>query len=63
MAIVVINLERCDLCRICLDVCPQEALFFVQNRIKVNRVACAECGTCLDVCPQQAIQMQDQEDD
>ena len=56
---IVIDKERCNGCRMCVDACPEEALGLVQKKAVVNHAACAQCGTCIDVCPENAIEMQD----
>lgn len=59
---VVINIERCKGCEICLSACPNEVLALsseVNNKgyhyaIKVNS-ECIGCANCAVVCPDAVI--------
>ena len=45
--------DKCErACEHCKLVCPTEAIFANEQRIKViDQVKCVKCGTCLQVCP------------
>lgn len=56
-----INPDVCSECRICVSVCPYDALISETNgdgeAIKVLEVLCKGCGACGSACPAAAIQM------
>ncbi|MEW6515462.1 MAG: mercury methylation ferredoxin HgcB [candidate division FCPU426 bacterium] len=52
------NPERCNGCRLCLQVCPHGVLEPAEKRIKIGDAdACMECGACARNCPTQALQV------
>lgn len=48
--------SKCIGCLSCVSVCPNTALSFVQDKIKVDRDKCTGCYTCTGVCPTKAIE-------
>jgi heterodisulfide reductase subunit A len=52
-----IHAERCSGCRICNDLCPYNAISFVEadGVSAVNPAMCQGCGTCVAACPAGAI--------
>ena len=50
--------ERCSGCRICNDLCPFNAIDFVEARgvTEINGALCQGCGTCVAACPAGAIE-------
>ncbi len=48
--------SRCNNCRKCLKVCPEEAISFDENDvIQFNRNRCTACGECVIVCATDAL--------
>lgn len=47
------TINTCFDCGICVDPCPEDALFWGHNGagVKVDRSLCNLCGVCVDVCP------------
>lgn len=45
-------------CRICVDICPSEAILIEENeKPVVNKDFCIYCGACQQVCPEKAIKV------
>jgi Fe-S-cluster-containing hydrogenase component 2 len=53
--VVVIHVERCTGCSTCLDVCPESALYLVEDKAAVDEARCSECEICVPACPEEAI--------
>jgi heterodisulfide reductase subunit A-like polyferredoxin/coenzyme F420-reducing hydrogenase delta subunit len=56
--IPVIDEEKCDVCKACLDACPNDALRLVEDKIQHIPVHCEFCGICVTSCPTRAIEFQ-----
>jgi heterodisulfide reductase subunit A len=52
-----INQEQCSGCRICNNLCPFNAITFIEDRAvsEINPALCQGCGTCVAACPSGAI--------
>jgi ferredoxin len=50
-----INLERCNGCGACVEICPEGALYLVDNKAAVDTRLCRECEACVAACPTEAI--------
>ncbi|MEA3338761.1 MAG: ferredoxin family protein [Chloroflexota bacterium] len=55
---------RCERCGLCVEVCPSDAIFFVEDDPEwltyyVHPEECIECGDCEDECEQGAIFYED----
>jgi heterodisulfide reductase subunit A len=59
-----INKERCSGCKLCVRVCPYEAISFIEteNVAQVNEVLCKGCGNCAACCPSAACFVQNFQD-
>ena len=49
--------EKCNLCGVCIDVCPVAAVEKSPDGITINPVSCVGCGICVPRCPEEAIEL------
>jgi len=47
----------CDLCRKCIETCPDDAITVENNRIRVDREKCKQCLCCIEVCQKGAMRL------
>jgi heterodisulfide reductase subunit A len=61
------NLDYCDGCALCIDVCPYHAIELVEETaedgkvskyISVNKAQCKGCGLCQGTCPKRGVIVQ-----
>ncbi|MGQ9759648.1 MAG: 4Fe-4S binding protein [Candidatus Methanomethylicaceae archaeon] len=50
---------NCSLCSLCAMVCPNNALKYEMNRIRLNPELCTLCGECVRVCPPQTMYLKE----
>ncbi len=50
-----LNEEKCDLCRLCVDVCDYQALSLEDKKIVLNPANCLGCGACAAMCHTNAL--------
>ncbi|MFW9989607.1 MAG: hydrogenase iron-sulfur subunit [Candidatus Odinarchaeota archaeon] len=53
--IVHFNKEKCNLCRLCENICEYNALKIENNELKIIHANCAGCGACVAMCPYDAL--------
>ena len=48
-----VNPRYCAGCRICIDICPYDAIDFDEEKriAVVNEILCQGCGACATACP------------
>ena len=51
----VFNQNKCKLCNICADRCPEKALGIKNERMRLNKKKCIRCFCCHEHCPYKAI--------
>jgi len=49
--------SRCIGCRTCVEVCPEKAISFTEEGIKIERKLCTNCGICSEECPSTAMEL------
>jgi dihydroorotate dehydrogenase/Pyruvate/2-oxoacid:ferredoxin oxidoreductase delta subunit len=55
-----VDMERCTLCRVCLDPCAvagADCLSMTADQLIVDQDRCTGCGLCLAVCPRDALEL------
>jgi len=52
-----IELDRCDGCGACVEVCPERAIQLVGGLAQINSELCTECEVCVPACPAGAIRV------
>lgn len=45
-------------CRICIEVCPKEAIALVRNKLTLLKDQCIECAGCIGSCPTEAYEIE-----
>ena len=52
-----VDQDQCSGCRICNNLCPFNAISFIEDRAvsEINKALCQGCGTCVAACPAGAI--------
>ncbi|MFQ3574389.1 MAG: electron transfer flavoprotein subunit alpha [Thermodesulfovibrionales bacterium] len=51
---IVIDIDKCIGCGVCIDSCPYNAIFIPDDKAVINE-NCQLCKACLEVCPEMAI--------
>ncbi len=49
--------DHCELCSICVDHCPVDAMKITGDYPKVDKDKCINCYCCQEMCPENAIQL------
>ena len=54
--------EKCIGCKLCIKVCPSEAIEFKESdkKIKIYLARCTFCSQCNDICPVNCLSMSDE---
>ena len=54
--------EKCIGCKLCIKVCPCEAIEFIEKekKIKIFLSRCCFCSQCNDICPTKCLSMSDE---
>jgi len=51
-----INIEQCNGCGACINVCPWQAIAIHDDIAEINQRLCIQCGACIEACPLGAIE-------
>lgn len=59
---IVYDKEKCIGCKLCLQVCPSEAIEFKpeEKKIRILLARCTFCSQCNDICPVSCLSMSDE---
>ena len=52
-----VDVEKCAGCGICVEVCPNQAIFLEESVAVVSEEICTGCGDCVEECPREAISL------
>ena len=52
-----INMQRCNGCGECVEVCPNGAIYLVEGKATVEQTLCSDCASCVAICPTKAISL------
>ena len=52
----VADLEKCDGCMACQDVCPRKIIKYDGKKVIVDRSQCIRCFCCSEMCPRGALE-------
>lgn len=56
VATLALDVERCNGCRMCIEVCPHAVFAIEEKKARiVDRDGCMECGACALNCPEGAL--------
>jgi len=53
---VKVDLKKCIGCRICVDICPVQAIDIKKDKAVISD-ECVECGACINECPNEALSL------
>ena len=55
-----IDLELCDRCGLCREVCPVDAISIYKDKIEIDENSCIYCNACVRICPLNALIIDDE---
>jgi NAD-dependent dihydropyrimidine dehydrogenase PreA subunit len=58
---IIIDYEKCDLCRLCVEYCPTYVFYIRDNKVYADNEKCIECYGCIPLCPRKAISIVEEE--
>ena len=53
----IIDYEKCKVCGMCADVCPDTAIFLHDEQYVIDYEYCKGCGLCATECPADAVEI------
>lgn len=55
--VAVVDRDLCSGCRVCIGICPYNAIELVEGKARVSELLCEGCGACVVACPSRAIEL------
>ncbi|MEW6456310.1 MAG: 4Fe-4S binding protein [Acidobacteriota bacterium] len=49
--------DKCNLCEICMEVCPSGSISIKKNKMRIDYRECISCFCCQENCPSNAIKI------
>jgi len=46
-----IDKNRCDLCGVCISVCPVDCIDMTETELSISEIVCIDCDACVKICP------------
>ncbi len=56
-AAITLDASKCNLCRLCINLCPTYVYEEVNNKMVIHNENCICCKACEVLCPQKAIKV------
>jgi len=53
-----VDKKLCNGCGDCIEICPQQAISYIEKKSKIDKDKCIGCAECITFCPKGAIQIQ-----
>jgi ferredoxin len=53
-----IDKNRCDLCGVCVGVCPENVIRLSPYHLEIEDAGCTRCKKCIWICPVSALSME-----
>ena len=53
--IIQVDRNSCNSCGECVQVCPYDAIEFLDSKAVIDQTKCVQCGDCVEACPTGAI--------
>jgi len=54
---IIVDESKCDLCGLCIELCPTMVFKHGGNRVLIDESKCIECYACIPLCPRRAIEI------
>ncbi|MFO8192133.1 MAG: 4Fe-4S binding protein [Bacillota bacterium] len=50
-----IDESKCSGCETCIEECPANTIYMVDNHAVIDMNNCIHCGVCHEICPEEAV--------
>lgn len=55
LIIPILDKEKCNLCKSCVDICPTNSLKINDGKLNFDITVCINCYLCIELCPKNAL--------